>query len=43
MGYVYESTISLRHGLQLADDTDFVTVLEWDNQLLLNLFTEWAN
>ena len=37
MGYVYENTISRKHWYQLADDTAIVTVLELDNQLLLNL------
>ena len=36
-------TMSPRHWFQIADETAIVTVLESDNQLLLNLFTKWAN
>ena len=42
LGYVYENTLSPKHWFQFADDTAIATALEYDNQLLLNVFTKWS-
>ena len=43
MEYVAKKTLSPRHWFQFADDTAIITVLDEDNQRLLNLFTKWSS
>ena len=43
MGYVYNGGVQLKHWMQFADDTDIVTALDSDNQLLCNSSLKWSS
>ena len=43
MGYVYNGGVQQKHRMQFADDTDIVTALESDKQLLCNSSLKWSS
>ena len=43
LNYRYDSIIQPRNWFQFADDAAAVTSSEYENQILLNMFTRWCN
>ena len=43
MGYVYHKILNPKNWFQFADDAVAVTSNEYENQVLLNMFTRWCN
>ena len=43
MGYVYDKILNPKNWFQFADDTVADTSNEYENQVLLNMFTRWCN
>ena len=43
MGYVYHEILNPKNWFQFADDAVAVTSNEYENQVLLNMFTRWCN
>ena len=43
LNYRYDNIIQARNWFQFADDAAAVTSSEYENQILLNVFTRWCN
>ena len=43
LNYRYDNIIQPRNWFQFADDAAAVTTYEYENQILLNVFTRWCN